>query len=438
MNKVVADAVRVFIRPEGIVLEFGHGPDGEGEGEGDIVIEPLKRLVLPPATLRRLGMALAEELRVPMPAVGPPPSDRVARAPASRQPPVVAVAAPAGTVRARAGAIAAPAGAVPARAGAVTAPAGTVRAKPALEALLDPTREMPSSRAQPSRAAEDANRLFRLVSGAGVPFVYERSFRMREGELLANRYLLSAGRQAERGETDKPLAGVFRQLDMPGEFLEAAERNLPLARCVHFGFEADARSHLLKVYLEVAAKGDGIDAVEGAWRPADDAVLEHIAYKWNPAKHEERVIGQYLHWPALSAAAILSRVREVYEGAESQESLQIAEGVVQLAAGRMPEEDIHYLEIEEAGGPRRSFSINFYDAGLTLTDLYPFLSRMRRRFGVAPGQFQALYDQIKERKFGHLAGGLHRNGKDFFNVYYGPQFFDEGQWRNVASREGLR
>jgi hypothetical protein len=63
---------------------------------------------------------------------------------------------------------------------------------------------------------------------------------------------------------------------------------------------------------------------------------------------------------------------------------------------------------------------------------------MRRRFGVGPGQFQALYDQIKERKFGHLAGGLHRNGKDFFNVYYGPQFFDEGQWRNVASREGLR
>jgi hypothetical protein len=48
-----------------------------------------------------------------------------------------------------------------------------------------------------------------------------------------------------------------------------------------------------------------------------------------------------------------------------------------------------------------------------------------------------LYDQIKTRRFGHLAGGVHRNGKDFFNVYYGPQFFDqgsEGPWRGALMR----
>jgi hypothetical protein len=46
---------------------------------------------------------------------------------------------------------------------------------------------------------------------------------------------------------------------------------------------------------------------------------------------------------------------------------------------------------------------------------------MRQRFAIKPGQFQALYDQIKSQTAGHLAGGAHRNGKDFFNVYYGVQ-----------------
>jgi len=422
MSEVVADAVRVFVRAEGIVVEFGR--DTDPDGDGDVAIESLKRVVLPPTTFRRLGMALAEQLRVPVSAP-PAASTRPAAQPSrpSPRPSTQSSTPPPGSVRA------------PVAVG--PAADGGSAAKPSLPELLDPTRNMPSSRARPDRAGEDANRLFRLVSTAGVPFVYERSFRMREGELLPNRYLLSAGRGSRRGEMDKPLTSVFRQLDMPGEFLEAAERNLPLARCVHFGFEADRDSHLIKVYLEVAATGDETDEVEGARHLDPGVVLEHIAYKWNPANHEQRVIGQYLHYPALSAAAIRERVAAIYADTPAGDSLPIAEGVLALAAERMAEEDIHYLEIEEAGNPRRSYSINFYDAGLRLTDLYPLLSQMRRRFGVSPGRFQTFYDQVKGRRFGHLAGGVHRNGKDFFNVYYGPQFFDEGQWRNVASREGI-
>ena len=40
------------------------------------------------------------------------------------------------------------------------------------------------------------------------------------------------------------------------------------------------------------------------------------------------------------------------------------------------------------------------------------------QIGLGTG-FQALYDQIKMKALGHLAGGVHRNGKDFFNLYYG-------------------
>jgi hypothetical protein len=263
---------------------------------------------------------------------------------------------------------------------------------------------------------------------------------MRPGELLPHRFLLSVGRPDDGSASDEALAAVFRDIGMPAPFLKAALAHLPQARCVHFGFEGDGGTPLLKMYLEVAGKVD-IASVAGEPTGDDTAVLEHIAYKWDPISPEVRVVGRYLWYPKMTAEEIRARVENVYGGG-APEAREIAFGVIALAAGRMPERDIHYLEIEEDGNPRRSYSINFYDAGLNVRDLHPLLSRMRRLFEVSPGRFQVLYDQIKTRRFGHLAGGVHRNGKGFFNVYYGPQFFGsgapEGPWRGALLRGGAR
>ena len=89
------------------------------------------------------------------------------------------------------------------------------------------------------------------------------------------------------------------------------------------------------------------------------------------------------------------------------------------AASRLPPERLLYLEVVEPGQPRRSFDLNLYDAELTVRDLQAVLFAMRDHFAVRPGQFQALYDQIKTRRMGHVAGGIHRNGQPFFNVYFG-------------------
>lgn len=90
-----------------------------------------------------------------------------------------------------------------------------------------------------------------------------------------------------------------------------------------------------------------------------------------------------------------------------------------LDAARLPPQRLLYLEVTEAGQPRRSFDLNLYDARLLVRDQQAVLFAMRDHFGVRPGQFQALYDQIKARPLGHLAGGVHRNGQAFFTVYFG-------------------
>ena len=86
----------------------------------------------------------------------------------------------------------------------------------------------------------------------------------------------------------------------------------------------------------------------------------------------------------------------------------------------------------ELNGPKYGCGINvckactshingraFNPCSVQVKDIQHLLQRMRERFAIRPGQFQALYDQIKTMQLGHLAGGVHRDGQDFFNVYYG-------------------
>ena len=77
-----------------------------------------------------------------------------------------------------------------------------------------------------------------------------------------------------------------------------------------------------------------------------------------------------------------------------------------------------YLEVSEEDNPRRSFDINLYKANLKLHELYPFLSKTSRHYSIPPEEFDPLYDQIRTRLFGHLAGGIDREGKDFLTIYY--------------------
>lgn len=387
-----ADAVRIFLEADGIVMEFGRRTTAQSrDGE---VLEGISRIKVPPQTFRRMGMSLHDVIRhLP----SDPPTSTGSPTPPTRSTP-------------------------PSSEG--------LGAKPSLERLLEPTSNLPSSSAPPPAASLEARRVYDLVTKLGLPHVHERSFRMRPGELLPNRFLLSVACPNDGRASAQVFTCLFEELRLPTLFMAAACRHIPAARCIHIGFEGDGSTPLIKVYLEIGGP-DKIDASDPR-----AAVLEHIAYKWDPGNEERRAVGRYWWYPHLTASELKHRVAAMHKGTDP-EAQDIVHTVVDMAAKRMPEQDIHYLEIEEEGNSRRSYSINFYDACLQVRDLYPMLSRMRRLFNVPAGQFQMLYDQIKKRRFGHLAGGLHRNGKGFFNVYYGPQFFDQGQegpWRSALLR----
>lgn len=287
------------------------------------------------------------------------------------------------------------------------------------EALAEdaPARGVTPLNAPPDPAAERAALVLRLVAGLGAPRNHERSFRVAPGVLMANRFLLSLNPGDIPGRPRDRVFEACDRLGMPASLRADAEGLFDAARCIHFGFEESGAHLITKLYLE---QDPGEDERRRA-RAGGQPLLLHLAFKW--ADTGPAVVSRYFLYPDLAADGIEGRLRQLYAAEASQPSLAIALEVLRLAASRAAPGALQYLEVTEDGNARRSFDLNVYDADLQVKDVQGALFAMRDRFGLRPGQFQALYDQLRHSRLGHLAGGTHRDGADFFNVYYGVSGF---------------
>ena len=370
METRAANAFKLSVEGGNLVLEFGNVVR-PGASPGPAAVAVTDRVILPLDVGRRLAFRLDESLQ-----------------------------SHAATLRAE------EAKALPPAEAALAARPGTAPARPPAE-----------------EAGERAALLLRMVGDLGVPYLYERSFRICDRALLANRFLLTLDTLDIPGNPEGRVLEICDRLSMPSSARQEAQANFSTAKCVHFGFETDGRSLICKLYLELRIPDD--DAARA--RQSRTPVLLHLAFKWDPAAGAA-VTSRYWWWPSLSAAEIEGRLAHVYRDGP-QVSFDIARAALELTESRAPAEALQYLEVEEAENARRSFDLNLYNAKLQVKDIQSLLHRMREHYQVRPGQLQALYDQIKTKTLGHLAGGVHRNGEDFFNVYYGvvglPHFHEQ-------------
>ncbi len=366
---MLADAFKMSVEGESVVIEFGRGAGLGPAGQPNVAVTD--RIVIPSGVAQRLMMQLDDALK--------PHAAALRLAQAQALPPGQAAVA------------ARPGPAAPAR---------------------------PPADESGTRAAQ----LIRLVGELGVPHQYERSFRISQGSLQANRFLLTFNTRDVTGDPRARVLAICDSMGMPAAAHQAAEAAFGMADCLHLGFEGDAKSIVCKLYLERSVPPEEARTA----RESNQPVLLHLAFKWDLLRGEA-VTTRYQWFPGLSAAGIEDRFARVY-GANPGPSLEIATALLREAAAKVAAERMQYLEVEEVENDRRSFDLNLYNAKLLVRDAQPLLYRMRDHFGVRPGQFQALYDQIKGLALGHLAGGVHRNGADFFNLYYGvvalPHFSD--------------
>jgi len=264
-----------------------------------------------------------------------------------------------------------------------------------------------------SPMAEQGDWLRAAVRDMAPLHFHERSFRIAPGQLQSNRFLLSVNSRELPPDALERSWAICQHLGMPAALRPQVEAALAQAAHLHFGFEGETDQILCKLYVERAVSG--LDAARA--REQGEPALQYVAFKWDTSSGRH-VVAHY-HWHAgLSAAAIGERIAMQFEGADPALAAQ-ANQVLGLAAQRLPADRLLYLEVTEDGQPRRSFDLNAYDANLSLRDFQGALFAMRDAFGIGPSRFQVLYDQVKGKRFGHLAGGIHRDGRPFFNVYFG-------------------
>lgn len=265
-------------------------------------------------------------------------------------------------------------------------------------------------------AREQVGFLFDLLKDLDLTVGFERSFKASEKTLLGNRFLLAFEPKSIRQNPHEKILDVGGQMSMPKTFLETFDQNLPEATMVGFGIEEDEATCVVKAYLEFKNR------YEEAMRKKPnrrDPYISHLGFKWDTADNTGGALARYTCFPAFAAEDILEKLSSTFYRQFDKHPFEIVKGIVNLASQKVGRDKFLYLEVNEENNPRSSFDINMYGANFRLEELYPYFLEMCRHFSIPHEQFHSLYEPVRTRTFGHLAGGKDRKGRDFLTVYFG-------------------
>lgn len=261
--------------------------------------------------------------------------------------------------------------------------------------------------------SKSAIRPFQLLESLEIPCGYERSFKLLENNILANRYLLGFDTtQVSRSQWPD----ICGQLNMPPALMRDFQAGLSGANLALLGFEAEAGgTALYKLYLEY---WDQLQRKKRDKASFSEPHLLHLGFKWQIDRPQRHLITRYHCQPGLDTDAIRQRISSHYGGLPAPASLNPAMSILELASARISEPEFLYIEVSEAGNPRKSFDLNLYSAGLTIGDIARPVRQVAIDLGVNQDKMNQLMPAIKDKLFGHLSAGTGRDGKEYFTVYY--------------------
>jgi hypothetical protein len=260
-----------------------------------------------------------------------------------------------------------------------------------------------------------AAHLLELLAEIGTGAQYERSFKLLDGTLLANRLLLAIEKQAIPGEPEARVLDVCQRLGMSEAGLGLFRTHLAEADVVGFALEEDESTCLIKAYLEFRRR---YAEARRKTRDKGATYLSHLGVKWDVEDPGRSVLGQYVCFPALTADDMLERVAESHYRSRDGEALAVVRGIAELAVRRVGQDKLLYLEATEEGTPRASFDINLYSANLQMREVSRFLSTAFRYYGIPEGQSRRLSESMQDGTVGHVAGGTDRRGREFLTIYF--------------------
>jgi hypothetical protein len=266
------------------------------------------------------------------------------------------------------------------------------------------------------KAVKQVGLLFELLKTLDLVVGFERSFKASEKTLLGNRFLLAFQPNSIRQNPHEKIIDIGVRMGMPHKFLDTFARDLPEATMVGFGIEEEGTTCVVKAYLEFRNRYE--EALKKKPNKSDSYV-SHWGFKWDAADNTRGALARYTSFPAFTVEDILERLGNSFYPHHDRDPFKLIQGILDLASSKVGHDKFLYLEVNEENNPRSSFDINLYGANLRLEELHPFFLKMCHHYAIPDKQFLRLYDPVRTRTFGHLAGGLDRKGRDFLTVYFG-------------------
>jgi len=292
---------------------------------------------------------------------------------------------------------------------------GFLDGKSEIRTILKPTPPLNPPLFRSEKGAEKVDLLFQFLEDHQIRPAFESSCEFLERKLLGNRFLLGFEKRMIHQNPDGKILDICGKMNMPKDFLVALLENLPEAKIVGFGFGEEGETCIVKAYLEF---GDRFYRAIKTNRYKPEPYLSHLGFKWHVDDSNKKALTKYTCFPGYSSQEILERLDDFYKDKNSS-PLEIVRGILTLAASRVGTEKFLYLDVKEENNPRSSFDINLYAANLRIKEVYSFFLEMCRHYSIPSEQFNNLYESMKTQIFGHLAGGLDREGRDFLTIYFG-------------------
>ena len=276
--------------------------------------------------------------------------------------------------------------------------------------------EAPSPPGLPVTPHPLAGSLIGLVQELNVTYDFERSVKLSPAKMLGNRFLITIDKSDIEKNPHERILSICRKLNMPEDFLEVFRQNFSQANPIDFGFEADEETCIYKAYLDFLPKWKREGEARGK-KPK--TYLMFLGFKWDAFDNTKKALTKYTWSPSLSFEGIEERLSGIFEKSQNRGSLELVLEFLRVISIRTSHENVYYLDVTEGNSRRRSFDINAYSANLDLQEMYPLLTKIREHYFISGPEFHELYEQVKEKRFGHLSGGVDRKGNDFLTIYFG-------------------
>lgn len=260
--------------------------------------------------------------------------------------------------------------------------------------------------------SQKAQQLLDRMDALGVRYGLEHSYKFLAKTLLRNRFLAGFKLGSSGASLYEPLFDLCSRLDMPPKFIGDFQADIGAANIVLFGFEENENTCLYKAYLEFGGnfRFMSLDNPE--------TFRIHKGFKWDAFDNGKASVATYTCYPLLSTKAITDRLEEFY-GDGRERLFMIARKIIARAAERVGDYEFIYAEVHEDGNPRHSFDINVYRANMRVNELHDILLEISGYYLVPVEEFDAAYGAAQDQIFGHLSGGIDRQGRDFLTIYFG-------------------